>query len=172
MVVGYSPKLEGEGFDRKSMDLPAGQDDLIAAVADANKNTIVVVAAGAPVTMTRWISRVPAVVYAWYGGQETGYAIGDVLFGAVNPSGKLPVTFPKAFCGFGGVWPLSRRESACGARGGHVRRLPRIRQTRRRAGLSIRSRHVVHDVRVEPAPDFARQDRGGPDRQRERERAE
>lgn len=97
MVVGYSPKLEGEGFDRKSMNLPAGQDDLIAAVADANKNTIVVVAAGAPVTMTRWISRIPAVVYAWYGGQETGHAIGDVLFGAVNPSGKLPVTFPKAF---------------------------------------------------------------------------
>jgi beta-glucosidase len=96
VVVGYSPKLEGEGFDRKSMDLPAGQDELIEAVAGANKNTIVVIAAGAPVTMTRWIGRVPAVMYAWYGGQETGHAIGDVLFGAVNPSGKLPVTFPKA----------------------------------------------------------------------------
>jgi beta-glucosidase len=96
VVVGYSPKLEGEGFDRKSMDLPAGQDELIEAVAGANKNTIVVIAAGAPVTMTRWIAQVPAVVYAWYGGQEAGHAIGDVLFGAVNPSGKLPVTFPKA----------------------------------------------------------------------------
>jgi beta-glucosidase len=97
VVVGYSPKLEGEGFDRKSMDLPAGQDELIEAIAGANKNTIVVVAAGAPVTMTKWIGRVSAVVYAWYGGQEAGHAIGDVLFGAVNPSGKLPVTFPKAF---------------------------------------------------------------------------
>ena len=96
VVVGYSPKLEGEGFDRKSMDLPAGQDELIEAVAGANKNTIVVIAAGAPVTMTRWIGQVPAVVYAWYGGQEAGHAIGDVLFGTVNPSGKLPVTFPKA----------------------------------------------------------------------------
>ena len=96
VVVGYSPKLEGEGFDRKSMDLPAGQDDLIEAVAGANKNTVVVIAAGAPVTMTRWIGRVGAVVYAWYGGQEAGHAIGDVLFGAFNPSGKLPVTFPKA----------------------------------------------------------------------------
>ncbi len=96
VVVGYAPKLEGEGFDRKSMDLPAGQDELIEAVAGVNKNTVVVIAAGAPVTMTRWIDRVPAVVYAWYGGQEVGHAIGDMLFGAVNPSGKLPVTFPKA----------------------------------------------------------------------------
>ena len=96
VVVGYAPKLEGEGFDRKSMDLPAGQDELIEAVAGANKNTIVVVAAGAPVTMTQWIGRVSAVLYAWYAGQETGHAIGDILFGLVNPSGKLPVTFPKA----------------------------------------------------------------------------
>ncbi|HTT64216.1 MAG TPA: glycoside hydrolase family 3 C-terminal domain-containing protein [Bryobacteraceae bacterium] len=95
VVVGYSPKLEGEGFDRKSMDLPAGQDELIEAVAGANRNTIVVVEAGAPVTMTRWIGQVPAVLYAWYGGQEAGHAIADVLFGAVNPSGKLPVTMPK-----------------------------------------------------------------------------
>jgi beta-glucosidase len=78
------------------MDLPAGQDDLIDAIAAANRNTIVVVIAGSPVTMTKWIGRVSAVVFAWYGGQEAGHAIGDVLFGAVNPSGKLPVTFPKA----------------------------------------------------------------------------
>jgi len=96
VVVGNTPQIEGEGFDRKSMDLPAGQDDLIEAVAAANKNTIVVVIAGSPVTMTKWIGHVSAVVFAWYGGQEAGHAIGDVLFGAVNPSGKLPVTFPKA----------------------------------------------------------------------------
>jgi beta-glucosidase len=95
VVVGYSYKLESEGFDRPSMDLPAGQDELIEAVAAANRNTIVVIAAGAPVAMTRWIGRVPAVVQAWYGGQEAGHAIGDILFGVQNPSGKLPVTFPK-----------------------------------------------------------------------------
>jgi hypothetical protein len=95
VVVGYSSKLESEGFDRPSMDLPAGQDELIEAVAAANKNTIVVIVAGAPVTMTKWIGRVAAVVEAWYGGQEAGHAIGDILFGAQNPSGKLPVTFPK-----------------------------------------------------------------------------
>jgi beta-glucosidase len=95
IVVGYSYKLESEDFDRSSLDLPAGQDELIAAVAAANKNTIVVIVAGAPVTMTKWIGRVPAVVEAWYGGQEAGHAIGDILFGAQDPSGKLPVTFPK-----------------------------------------------------------------------------
>ena len=77
------------------MDLPAGQDELIQAVAAANKNTIVVVAAGAPITMTAGSDEVPAVLYAWYGGQEAGHAIGDLLFGAAVPSGKLPVTFPR-----------------------------------------------------------------------------
>jgi len=94
-LVGYSSRLESEGFDRKSMDLPAGQDDLIGAVAAANRNTVVVVAAGAPITMTRWIEHVPAVLYAWYGGQEVGHAVGDLLFGVAVPSGKLPVTFPR-----------------------------------------------------------------------------
>ncbi len=95
VVVGNSRKIEAESYDRPTMDLPAYQDDLIAAIAAANPRTIVVVIAGAPVTMTRWIEHVPAVVYAWYGGQEAGHAIGDILFGRENPSGKTPVTFPK-----------------------------------------------------------------------------
>jgi beta-glucosidase len=95
VVVGYSSRLESEGFDRASMDLPAGQDDLIEAVAAVNKNTVVVVAAGAPIAMTRWLDRVPAVLYTWYGGQEVGHAVGDLVFGIAAPSGKLPVTFPR-----------------------------------------------------------------------------
>jgi beta-glucosidase len=95
VLVGNSDKIESEDFDRQSMDLPAGQDELIEAVAAANKKTIVVIVAGSPVTMTKWIAQVPAVVQAWYGGQEAGHAIGDILFGVHNPSGKLPVTFPK-----------------------------------------------------------------------------
>jgi beta-glucosidase len=95
VVVGNAPKLESEGFDRSSMDLPKGQDELIEAVAAANRATIVVVVAGAPVTMTRWVQKVSAVLYAWYGGQELGNAVGDLLFGVVDPSGKLPVTFPR-----------------------------------------------------------------------------
>ncbi len=94
VVVGYSSKLESESFDRPSMSLPAGQDDLIEAVSAVNKSIVVVVAAGAPVTMSRWLDRVPAVLYAWYGGQEAGHAVGDLLFGIAVPSGKSPVTFP------------------------------------------------------------------------------
>jgi beta-glucosidase len=94
VVVGYSFRLESEGFDRPSMDLPAGQDELVRAVAAANRNTVVVVMAGAPVTMTGWIRDVRAVLYAWYGGQEAGHAVGDLLFGIATPSGKLPCSFP------------------------------------------------------------------------------
>jgi beta-glucosidase len=95
IVVGRSPKLESEGFDIKSLDLPAGQDDLIEAVAKVNKNTVVVINAGGPVVMSRWIAQVPAILDLWYGGQEGGNAIADVLFGDANPSGKLPVSFVK-----------------------------------------------------------------------------
>ncbi|MGA8618302.1 MAG: glycoside hydrolase family 3 C-terminal domain-containing protein [Candidatus Sulfotelmatobacter sp.] len=95
IVVGRSPQLESEGFDIKSLDLPAGQDDLIEAVAKVNQRTVVVINAGGPVLMSKWIEQVPAIVDLWYGGQEGGNAIADVLFGQANPSGKLPVSFVK-----------------------------------------------------------------------------
>jgi beta-glucosidase len=95
IVVGRSPKLESEDFDIKSLDLPAGQDELIEAVSQANKHTIVVINAGGPVVMSKWIAHVSAIVDMWYGGQEGGNAIADVLFGDANPSGKLPVSFVK-----------------------------------------------------------------------------
>jgi beta-glucosidase len=95
VVIGRSAKLESEDFDIKSLDLPAGQDDLIEAVAKANKRTIVVINAGGPVVMTRWLAQVAAVLDLWYGGQEAGNALADVLFGDVDPSGKLPVSFVK-----------------------------------------------------------------------------
>ena len=95
VVVGRYPKLESEDFDIKSLDLPAGQDALIEAVAKANKNTIVVINAGGPVIMSKWIAQVPAILDMWYGGQEGGNTIADVLFGDADPSGKLPVSFVK-----------------------------------------------------------------------------
>jgi beta-glucosidase len=94
VFAGNSAAVEIEGRDRESIALPAGQDELIQAVVKANKNTIVVLNVGAPVLMSSWIGQVPAVLNAWFPGQEAGHAIADVLFGDVNPSGKLPVTFP------------------------------------------------------------------------------
>ena len=95
VIVGNGPSIESEGFDRKTMGLPAGQDELIQAVVKANKNTIVVINAGSPVSMDAWIDEVPAALVMWYGGQEGGHAIASVLFGDFTPSGKLPVTFPR-----------------------------------------------------------------------------
>ena len=97
VVVGRSSKLEAESFDVRTMDLPAGQDDLIAAVEAANPHTIVVLNTGDPVTVSRWLDGTPALLDMWYGGQEGGRALAAVLFGQANPSGKLPVTFPKRF---------------------------------------------------------------------------
>ena len=86
---------ESEGpSDRPSLDLPKEQGQLIRAVARANPRTVVVVETGAPVTTASWEGDVRAIVQAWYPGQEQGNAIADVLFGDVNPSGKLPVTVP------------------------------------------------------------------------------
>ncbi len=92
VFVGYTALEEREAVDRESLSLPAGQDGLIAAVAAANPRTVVVLNTGASVLMP-WLDQVAAVVEAWYPGQECGNAIADVLFGDVNPSGKLPTTF-------------------------------------------------------------------------------
>jgi beta-glucosidase len=93
LVVGDNARVESEGFDRKTLDLPPDQDELIAAVLKANHNTVVVFNAGAPVNVSRWVSDAPALVDAWFGGQEMGDALADVLFGDVNPSGKLPFSY-------------------------------------------------------------------------------
>ena len=83
-----------EGADRKDLKLPYGQDNLIRQVVQANPRTIVILVSGGPVEMDAWLDRVPAVVQGWYGGMEGGNALAGLLFGDVNPSGKLPCTFP------------------------------------------------------------------------------
>jgi beta-glucosidase len=93
LVAGLNGEWESEGFDRVDMKLPGAQNELIERVAKANKNTIVVLNVGSPVEMP-WIDKVPAVLQIWYNSQEQGNALADVLFGDVNPSGKLPTTFP------------------------------------------------------------------------------
>lgn len=95
VFVGVNDQLEGENVDRLSMALPAGQDELIEKVAQANPNTVVVLQVGSPVSVERWLGTVRGVVQAWFPGQEGGLALADILLGKVNPSGKTPVTWPK-----------------------------------------------------------------------------
>ncbi|MGH8048165.1 MAG: glycoside hydrolase family 3 C-terminal domain-containing protein [Chthoniobacterales bacterium] len=92
IVAVSTSRGEGEGNDRPSMDLPNDQAGLIRAVAAANKNTIVIINNGTPVKMSDWIAQVPAVLEAWFPGQQGGAAIAAILFGDVNPSGRLPDT--------------------------------------------------------------------------------
>jgi beta-glucosidase len=94
IVAGLTKEWESEGFDRPDMELVGAQNELIARVAAANPNTIVVLNVGSPVTMP-WLDSVTAVLQLWYPGQEGGNAVADVLFGDVNPSGHLPTTFPR-----------------------------------------------------------------------------
>ncbi|MCS5522941.1 glycoside hydrolase family 3 C-terminal domain-containing protein [Curtobacterium flaccumfaciens pv. oortii] len=95
VVVGTNSKVESEGYDRSSLALPGRQDDLVRAVAAANPNTVVVVNAGSPVEMP-WRNDVAAVLLTWFGGQEYGNALADVLTGAQEPGGRLPTTWPVA----------------------------------------------------------------------------
>jgi len=98
IFVGNTTQWETEGQDLSSMTLPANgsQDKLIASIAAVNPNTIVVNTTGVPVELP-WLDNVPALVQAWYAGQETGNAILDVLIGDVSPSGKLPISWPKKY---------------------------------------------------------------------------
>ena len=94
VVAGLTKEWESEGFDRPDLHLVGRQDELIARVAAVNPRTVVVLNVGSPVVMP-WLETVPAALQQWYGGQEAGNALADVLFGDVNPSGKLPTTFPQ-----------------------------------------------------------------------------
>ena len=95
VAIVFAYQWESEGMDLKSLSLPHDQDELIAKVAAANPHTIVVLETGSPVTMP-WVDAPAAILEAWYGGSDGANAVGNVLFGTVNPSGKLPNTFPRS----------------------------------------------------------------------------
>src|ERR1700722_9277564 len=95
VVVGTNSAVESEGYDRTSLALPGRQDDLVRAVAAANPRTVVLVNAGSPVLMP-WRHQVAAVLIGYFGGQEFGHAVADVLIGAAEPGGRLPTTWPAA----------------------------------------------------------------------------
>jgi beta-glucosidase len=94
VAVGFDRYTESEASDR-TFQLPIGQNELIEAMLAANKTVIVVITAGGAVDMRPWVDRTPAILQAWFPGQEGGTALAQILFGDVNPSGKLPVTFDR-----------------------------------------------------------------------------
>jgi beta-glucosidase len=107
LCIGFDPSNESEGGDR-TFRLPGGQDALIQQILEVNKNVIVVLTAGGNVDMTRWIDQVPALLHAWYPGQEGGTALAQILFGEVSPSGKLPASFERRWednASFGSYYP-------------------------------------------------------------------
>lgn len=95
IIGGLNHDYDSEGLDRQDIKLPYGQDTLIKEVLKVNPDTVVVIMSGSPVEMGEWIEAAKAVVWYSYGGMEGGTALAEVLLGEVNPSGKLPMTFPK-----------------------------------------------------------------------------
>jgi beta-glucosidase len=110
--VVFVANKDTEGIDRPDLSLPGHQDALVQAVAAANPRTIVVLNTGSPVTMP-WLDDVAGVLEMWYPGEEAGNAAASVLFGDTNPSGKLPITFPKRLADT----PTSRPEQYPGVSG-------------------------------------------------------
>ncbi|MFZ6025395.1 MAG: beta-glucosidase BglX [Bacteroidota bacterium] len=94
-VLGESAEMTGESSSRANIDIPAIQRNLLKALLATGKPVVLVLFTGRPLTLTQEEQEVPAILNVWFGGSETGYAVADVLFGDVNPSGKLSSTFPK-----------------------------------------------------------------------------
>ncbi len=150
IVIVFAIRVEGEGFDSADLSLPWGQDAVIAAVSAANPNTVVVLETGNPVSMP-WRDSVNAIVQAWYPGQAGGQAIAEIIAGQVNPSGRLPITFPVELGQTPRpelpgprrpVWdtehdPLHRRRRS---------RLPVVRQHRPNPDVRVRSWLVLHQL--------------------------
>jgi len=86
---------DAEDIDKQDMKMPFGQDELLKAVIKANPKTVVVLMGGGAIDMTQWVDKTPAVLQSWYSGMEGGNALAKIIYGEVNPSGKLPMTFPK-----------------------------------------------------------------------------
>ncbi len=105
VVVGTTAEVESEGFDRTTLALPGRQDELVRQVLAANPRTVVVVNSGAPVLLP-WAQDAAAVLLSWFGGQEYGNALADVLLGDVEPGGRLPVTWPASEEGLPSTQPV------------------------------------------------------------------
>ncbi|MHA1751459.1 MAG: beta-glucosidase family protein [Candidatus Helarchaeota archaeon] len=101
IIAGYSYKDEGEnifliGGDRKSLELRPYDQELIIKISEINKNCIVALEGGSAIIIESWKEKIPAILMMWYPGMEGGTALGEIIFGDINPSGKLPIVFPKS----------------------------------------------------------------------------
>ena len=94
LCIGSNREYESENYDRKNLELPFGEQELVNAVTAANPNTIIVIMAGAPYGLNEIKKSNHTIVWSWFNGTEAGNALADVLTGAINPSGKMPFTFP------------------------------------------------------------------------------
>lgn len=94
--VEARPSLCGEGYDRVALDLPGRQQDLVEALVATGTPTVVVLINGRPLSISWLAENVPAILEAWYPGEEGGHAVADIVFGKANPSGKLPISFPRS----------------------------------------------------------------------------
>ena len=145
VIVGTDEFFETEGEDRTTLALPGDQDALVAAVAAANPNTVVVLNSGSPVTMP-WLDDVAAVVQLWFAGQELGDALADVLSGDQEPGGRLPVTFPRSLDETPAAPYYPPVDGTVRLRRASADRLPLVRPHRRRAAVPVRPRSRLHDV--------------------------
>lgn len=93
--LNHDKGSDGESGDKIRLGIPPKEEDLILHTVSQNPNTVVVLISGSPVSMDKWKDKVPAILEAWYPGMMGGLALADILFGEVNPSGKLPISFPK-----------------------------------------------------------------------------
>ena len=149
VVVGRYNKLESEGFDVKTMDLPAGQDELIEAVEKANPHTIVVLNTGDPVTMTKWIDKTPALLDMWYGGQEGGHALACDPLRRCESLGQAACFAAEEDLKTRRPRKLSRRKSPRRLRRRNLCRLSLLRHEECGAAISVRLRAELYDVRVQ-----------------------
>ena len=143
--------------DRDSLDLLGRQDDLVKAIVATGTPTIVLLINGRPLSINWIAEHVPAILEGWYLGQETGTAVADVLFGEVNPGGKLPITFPRSVGQIPGVL-LSQTIGAA-----------QLFAQPQRAAVSVWARSQLHDVRIPRSAGDPRADQAG--RQGGRQRA-
>ena len=146
LVVGTDDEWESEGYDRETMDLPPGQDQLVTRVTDANPRSVVVVNSGSPVGMP-WADAAGAVLQAWFAGQEYANGLVDVLLGEVR-SRRPPPHHPAApDRAYAGLRQLPRGEQRGPLRRGPADRLPLVRGAAAAGALPLRARALLHDLR-------------------------